>query len=141
MTTNMNVTIKEINEEILAAGGSAYFIGGCVRDKVLGRHCHDHDIVVVGFSGEKFMRLFPQAKKTGNSFPVFRMDAIIDGILEKSVEFALARTERKDGTGHNGFAVTFGKSVTLEEDLFRRDTTMNAVAESIGTGEIIDPFN
>lgn len=134
------ITLEQIVSLIMSIGGKAFFVGGCVRDKILDRPCHDHDILVVGLSADEFMSLFPWAAKTGNSFPVFRMDVIVNGVLERSVEFALARKERKSGTGHNGFEVMFDKSVTLEDDLFRRDTTMNAIAADITTGELIDPF-
>lgn len=132
--------IKTTAAMISRAGGCLHFVGGCVRDEKMGRACHDHDLMVVGLSMEEFERLFPQAVKTGNAFPVFRMDAIINGVLEHSVEFALARKERKCGTGHNGFKVTFGKEVTLEEDLVRRDTTMNALVRRVTDGKLIDLF-
>jgi tRNA nucleotidyltransferase (CCA-adding enzyme) len=82
------------------------------------------------------MKLFPTARQVGNAFPVFLLD--IDGEL---CEVAFARTERKVGEGHKGFEVSYTPDVTIEEDLGRRDFTMNAIALDILTNEIIDPFN
>lgn len=126
--------------KIRAIGGEAYAAGGCVRDVFLRRPCHDHDIMVVGVDAEQFERLFPQAVKTGKGFPVYRLDLVVDGIEERQVEIALARKERKLGTGHNGFEVFFDKSVTLEEDLVRRDTTMNAMVVRLWDNKLIDLF-
>ena len=140
MTTEIILAIEMIAIMVEKAGGCLYFVGGCVRDEIMGRPCHDHDFLVVGLSAEEFERLFPQAVKTGNAFPVYRMKVRVLGIVEAQVEFALARTERKCGTGHNGFKVAFGKEVTLEEDLMRRDTTMNALTRRVLDGKLIDPF-
>jgi tRNA nucleotidyltransferase (CCA-adding enzyme) len=119
-----------------------YRVGGSVRDLLMGREPKDHDFVVVGMTPAEFLSLWPQARAIGNSFPVYMIKE--NGI---TYEFAFARRERKIGIGHNGFEVDYDPSVTLEEDLERRDLTMNAIAlpgMHDGSGDlakaIIDPF-
>lgn len=109
-----------------------YAVGGQVRDEILGRKIHDRDYVVVGSSVEEMLSL--GYTQVGAAFPVFLHP-------ETKEEYALARTERKVGKGHKGFETFFSPDVTLEEDLARRDLTINAMAKDIETGEIIDPFN
>ena len=84
---------------------------------------------------KNFAEKFPAAFKVGKSFPVYMLE-----IGGKVSEVALARTEKKSGTGYHGFKVNFDKTVTIEQDLYRRDTTMNAMAVEILSGEVIDPF-
>lgn len=105
-------------------------VGGSVRDEVMGLQPKDLDFVVVGATPEEMIEQgFVQV---GADFPVF--------LNEAGEEFALARTERKVAAGHRGFETKFDPTVTLEDDLVRRDVTMNAMA--VGPdGEIIDPFN
>jgi tRNA nucleotidyltransferase (CCA-adding enzyme) len=100
-----------------------YRVGGAVRDLILGRDPKDHDFVVVGETVEEFQRNWPTAKAIGKSFPVFQV--VENGL---TMEFAFARRERKVGPGHGGFEVEADTSVTLEEDLLRRDLTVNAMA-------------
>ena len=100
-------------------GGSAYLVGGCVRDQLMGRAASDRDYVVCCVCEQDFLTKFPAARKVGNSFPVFLQE--IEG---EKCEVAFARTERKTGRGYTGFAVSFDPDVTIEDDLFRRDTTM-----------------
>lgn len=108
-----------------------YLVGGAVRDKVLGREVNDLDYVVVGGSPEWMEeRGF---KKVGKDFPVYLHP-------ETGYEYALARQERKSGKGYHGFEVKYDSSVTLEDDLMRRDLTINAMAYDEETGRIIDPF-
>lgn len=121
--------------QISRMGGTAFVVGGAVRDELMGRIPHDHDIMVVGVTVEAFKQSFPSAKMTGNSFPVFRIK-----ISGEEVEVAFARKERKIGSGHSGFEMIFDTSVSFEDDMVRRDTTMNALAREILTGEIIDIF-
>jgi tRNA nucleotidyltransferase (CCA-adding enzyme) len=109
-----------------------YLVGGAVRDGLLGRPVHDRDYVVVGATHEEMIEKgFTQV---GAAFPVYLHP-------ETKEEYALARTERKIGDGHKGFETFFSPDVTLEEDLSRRDLTINAMAKDMLTGEIIDPFN
>ena len=108
-----------------------YKVGGAVRDSLLQVKASDNDWVVVGSSPEEMIS--EGYKPIGKDFPVFLHP-------ETNEEYALARTEKKSGTGYHGFTFYFGKDVSLEEDLSRRDFTINAMAEN-KDGEIIDPFN
>ncbi len=107
-----------------------YIVGGAVRDHLLDRPVVDHDWVVVGATPQQMMdRGFRQV---GADFPVFLHP-------QTGEEYALARTERKQGRGYHGFAVHAAPNVTLEDDLARRDLTINAMAMR-DDGKIIDPF-
>lgn len=108
-----------------------YLVGGAVRDKLLGLEVKDRDFVVVGSTPEEMEA--KGFKPIGTDFPVFLHP-------ETKEEYALARTERKSGKGYKGFTVYAAPEVTLEEDLIRRDLTINAMAES-EDGTLIDPFN
>lgn len=116
-------------------GGKTYVVGGWVRDKIMNREPCDKDYAVVGVAESSFMEKFPKAKKIGNSFPVFTME--IDG---EQREIAFARTETKTSSGYTGFSVSFNPDVTIEEDLYRRDTTMNSMAWDLRTSSLIDPY-
>lgn len=109
-----------------------YRVGGCVRDSLLGLKPHDIDYVVVGATPQ--IMLEHEYKQVGKEFPVFLHPVTGE-------EYALARKEVKTGDKHTDFKFEFGPDVTLEEDLRRRDFTMNAMAQDTETGEIIDPFN
>ena len=108
----------------------SYIVGGAVRDQLLGRPSNDRDWVVVGATPEDMARAGFMA--VGRDFPVFLHP-------ETREEYALARTERKTAPGYRGFVVHADPSVTLEEDLARRDLTINAMALS-PDGQLIDPF-
>ncbi|MCW9023351.1 MAG: multifunctional CCA addition/repair protein [Gammaproteobacteria bacterium] len=108
-----------------------YLVGGCVRDKLLGLPIKDRDWVVVGASPQEMLDL--GYKAVGKDFPVFLHP-------QTREEYALARTERKTGPGYTGFAFHAAPDVTLEQDLIRRDLTINAIAES-EDGKIIDPYD
>ncbi len=108
-----------------------YRVGGYVRDKLLGRKAADCDYVVVGATQEQMLKL--GYIQVGSSFPVFLHPKTHE-------EYALARTEQKIGTGHCGFSVFAAPSVTLEQDLLRRDLTINAIAET-ADGQLIDPYH
>jgi tRNA nucleotidyltransferase (CCA-adding enzyme) len=107
-----------------------YRVGGSVRDELLGRAVADRDFVVVGATPE--IMLASGFRPVGRDFPVFLHP-------ETQEEYALARTERKRGTGHRGFAFFASPEVTLEEDLARRDLTINAMARD-RDGRLIDPY-
>lgn len=107
----------------------AYLVGGAVRDRLLGVGSHDNDYVVVGETPEGMSRR--GFRPVGKDFPVF----VHPGTGE---EYALARTERKSGKGHQGFTFHCAPEVTLEEDLGRRDLTVNAMAMD-ADGNVIDP--
>ena len=107
-----------------------YLVGGAVRDKLLGRPFTERDYVVVGAAPDDLLAL--GYRPVGKDFPVF--------LHPKSGEqYALARTERKTGPGYYGFATRFSPDVTLEEDLARRDLTINAMAER-ADGIVVDPY-
>ena len=108
-----------------------YQVGGSIRDELLGEVPKDKDWLVVGSSPEEMIE--EGYKPIGKDFPVF-----IHPISKE--EYALARTEKKSGYGYKGFTFYFGKDVTLEEDLSRRDFTINAIAKD-QDGKLIDPFN
>ncbi len=126
---------SEFANIIRKAGGRAFIVGGWVRDQLRGIMPHDKDFVVSGVETENFEVLFPTAMKVGRSFPVYLLT-----LSGKKSEVALARTERKCGHGYTGFEVKANKDVTIEEDLFRRDTTMNAIAMELPEKVIIDPY-
>ena len=107
-----------------------YCVGGAVRDELLGRPVSDRDWVVVGATPEEMLErgFLP----VGKDFPVFLHP-------QTKEEYALARTERKTGRGYHGFAFHASPEVTLEEDLARRDLTINAMARD-ETGRLIDPY-
>lgn len=117
-----------------------YMVGGAVRDKLLKRAYTDKDFVVVGATPEQMLQAgFIQV---GDDFPVFLHP-------KTKEEYALARTERKSGKGYKGFEVYASPEVTIEEDLLRRDLTINAMAIEVKglmddtpiTGEVVDPYN
>ena len=124
--------MKEIANKIKQAGGNLYLVGGAVRDELLGKTIHDEDYCVTGITAEQFQKLFPEAHIRGKAFAVFDIDG---------KEFAMARTESKQGTGHKEFEIKTDPKITIEEDLSRRDITINAIAKDVLTGEIVDPFN
>src|SRR6185503_15507980 len=107
-----------------------YLIGGAVRDELLGRKAAERDWVVVGATPQQMTDA--GFRQVGRDFPVFLHP-------ETGEEHALARTERKTGPGYRGFAVAFSPDVTLEEDLRRRDLTINAMARD-ESGTLIDPY-
>jgi len=113
-----------------------YCVGGAVRDRLLGLTVQDHDWVVVGSTPEDMVSQGFQP--VGKDFPVFLHP-------ETHEEYALARTERKTARGYQGFAVYASPDVTLEQDLQRRDFTINAIAQEVddkpGGGKLIDPYN
>ena len=114
-----------------AAGLEVYLVGGAVRDQLLNYPYDESDWVVVGSTADDLLKR--GFKQVGKDFPVFLHP-------DTSEEFALARTERKSGHGYAGFQVYASPEVTLEEDLARRDLTINAMAKS-ASGHIVDPYD
>ena len=107
-----------------------YLVGGAVRDRLLGRPVIEHDYVVVGATPDDLVAL--GLRPVGKDFPVFLHP-------RTGEQYALARTERKTGPGYYGFETRFAPDVTLEEDLARRDLTINAMA-SDDDGNVVDPY-
>lgn len=124
--------ILDIANRINNARGRLYLVGGALRDEIMGREKHDEDYCVTGLSSKEFLKLFPMAHTRGKSFEVYDIEG---------KEFALARIDRKSGLGHKEFEITADKSITIEQDLERRDITVNSIAKDVLTGKIIDPFN
>lgn len=108
-----------------------YLVGGAVRDHLLGREPKDRDFVAVGATPQQLLEAFPGAQAVGKSFPVY----LVPGLGE----VALARQERKLGAYHTDYEVRFDQTVTLEQDLERRDLTINAIAMR-HDGSLVDPF-
>ena len=120
-----------MSADSVVAGLKVYIVGGAVRDALLGLPHGDRDWVVVGATPEEMVKrgFIP----VGGDFPVFLHP-------HTKEEYALARTERKSGRGYKGFTFYTGVDVTLEEDLRRRDLTVNAIAQT-ESGVLIDPLN
>ena len=123
--------ITQIAKKIEENGGKLYLVGGAIRDEIIGLKNHDEDYSVTGISFDEFKKIFPYANIQGKDFPVFSID---------NKEFAIARRERKIGIGHKDFDIETDKKITIEEDLARRDITINAIAKEVLTGKLIDPY-
>lgn len=108
-----------------------YAVGGQVRDELMGVQSKDRDYVVVGSTHEEMLSL--GFEQVGSAFPVYLEP-------ETKEEYALARTERSTGQGYHDFEVVFSPDVTIQEDLARRDLTINAIAKDLESGEYIDPY-
>jgi tRNA nucleotidyltransferase (CCA-adding enzyme) len=113
------------------ASMQVYLVGGAVRDQLLGRTVKERDWVVVGGNADEL--LAGGYRAVGRDFPVFLHP-------QSHEEYALARRERKTGPGYRGFVTEFSPDITLEEDLLRRDLTINAIAQD-GEGRLVDPFH
>lgn len=121
------------NNKKIQIPGTCYLVGGALRDKLLGidHISKDRDWVVIGATADEMLKA--GFSSVGKEFPVF-----LHPITKE--EYALARKERKVGSGHKGFICDFTPDITLEEDLIRRDLTINAMAQA-DSGDIIDPYN
>ena len=108
-----------------------FLVGGAVRDTLLDRPVCERDWVVVGATEQQMLDLGYQ--QVGQDFPVFLHP-------KTKEEYALARMERKSGKGYKGFVCHFSPEVTLEEDLKRRDLTINAIAKDLNTHKLVDPY-
>jgi tRNA nucleotidyltransferase (CCA-adding enzyme) len=130
---NFGIILSAAQDDAMIRGMEdlqTYLVGGAVRDRLLGLAPGDRDFVVVGATPEAMRARGFRA--VGRDFPVFLHP-------RTGEEYALARTERKSGRGYRGFVVDADPSVTLEEDLARRDFTINAIAED-AAGHLVDPF-
>lgn len=124
--------IMDIATIIKNVGGRLYLVGGAVRDEIMGKQVVDKDYCIAGISQETFEELFPNAIIRGKDFAVYDINGN---------EFALARKERKIGLGHKEFQIQTDKSITIREDLARRDITINSIAKDVLTGELIDVYS
>lgn len=127
---------QEFCQIIQSLGGELYIVGGWVRDIIRHAIPKDKDYVICHVDETEFKQTFPKAKKVGKAFPVYLVK--IDG---KNCEVAFTRTEQKTGHGYKGFSVSYAKDVNIEDDLFRRDTTMNSIAYNVQTGKFLDPYH
>ncbi|MHB1630394.1 MAG: HD domain-containing protein [Bacilli bacterium] len=118
-----------------SAGGRLYLIGGSVRDSLRGLPPSDEDYCVTGLTAEGFVALFPDSRLVGKAFPVYRLQ-----VGGRSAELSLARTESKAGIGHASFDVAVSPLITIEQDLRRRDLTINALAFDVLAARLVDPF-
>lgn len=141
MTLNhrfQKVTQSDFARDFIKNGWKPYFVGGCVRDFIMGKPFNDIDFVVVGCEMDELITVLEKYGKpdlVGESFSVikFKYD-------NEVYDVAIPRIERKIGEGHKGFEVISHKGITLKDDLMRRDITINSIALSFN-GEIVDPFN
>ena len=119
----------EIAKKIFDAGGRLYLVGGAVRDELMGNIPHDEDYCITGLSIEEFKKILPNANVRGKAFEVFDING---------KEFAMARIENKVSKGHKGFNLKTGKDISIQQDLARRDITINSIAKDVLTAKIID---
>jgi len=128
-------------DQIYAAGGRVYQVGGTVRDSLLNQPEKDLDLLVTGIPFEQLKSLLKsqgQLLEVGKSFGVLKFKPRGE---EKAYDVALPRTETSTGAGHRDFEVRFDEKLPVEVDLKRRDFTINAMARELRTGELLDPFN
>lgn len=130
------MTEEELVDKIKQNNGKLYIVGGWVRDKLANRESKDKDYVLCGMREELFCRIFPSAQKVGRTFPVYLLP-----VDDKKCELAFARRESKKGSGYKGFIVKYDENISIDEDLYRRDSTMNSIALQLPEKIIIDPFN
>ena len=128
--------LKEITEKINSENGNVYLVGGAVRDSLLNLPIKDNDFCVTGLTANKFKEIFPEAEQVGKNFPVFLLK-----VGNKKEEFALARTEKKNGVGYTSFDIFSSPELNIEDDLLRRDLTINSMAINLKNDELVDPFN
>jgi tRNA nucleotidyltransferase (CCA-adding enzyme) len=139
----MSHELPQALREALLAEGGLYEVGGSVRDRFLGRALYDRDYLVTGIALPDLVRMlsrFGYADLVGRSFGVVKFTFHPpDTAHSVTVDIALPRRERSTGPGHRDFEVDFDPSLPIEEDLVRRDFTVNALAIDLGNGSLIDP--
>ena len=130
------VMARMIAEKVASEGGRAFYVGGLVRDHILGRENKDVDIEIHGITPEKLeeiLETFGEVTKTGMSFGVF-------GLKKYEIDIAMPRKEKAVGRGHRDFEIDVDPFIGYEKAALRRDFTMNAMMEDVLTGEILDFF-
>ena len=128
---------QRIAEKVSQKGGRAYFVGGCVRDKLMGRENKDLDIEIHGLSSiavESILDTLGERQEVGKSFGVYLLKGY-------DIDIALPRREKAVGAGHRDFEVRIDPKIGTEKAAKRRDFTMNAMMEDVLTGEIVDHFS
>src|ERR687884_602836 len=127
--------ILKLARAVRDAGGRALLVGGCVRDRLMGREVKDWDVEVYGVEPARLRELlarFGRVNIVGKAFTVYKLGPDLD--------VSIPRRERKTGRGHRAFYIEGDPSMTFEEAARRRDFTVNAILEDPLTGELIDPF-
>lgn len=135
--------IESILKIVSENGGRIYLVGGSVRDILMkksgfldtGTESKDYDFCITGISQADFESLFPYARIQGKDFPVYVIKEY------PGCEFSLARRERKTGKGYRGFKIMTAPDVAIEDDLIRRDLTINSIAYDFRAKKIVDPFH
>lgn len=125
-------------QDIISKNWKPYFVGGCVRDFLLNKPVKDIDLIVVGCDMDELLEVLNKYGKSdlvGESFSVIKYN-----YKGEIYDISIPRTEKKIGKGHKGFEIISNKNITLEDDLFRRDITINSVALDLN-GNFIDPYN
>jgi len=136
----MSLEDLPFKQEIEKLGGKIFSVGGAVRDKFLGKDSKDLDILITGIPMDKLERLLTKYGKVdavGKSFGVIKF--VPKGATD-DIDIAIPRTEQKVGDGHKGFDVKSDHELPIEDDLKRRDFTINAIAKDVN-GNLIDPYN
>lgn len=131
--------IKSITAEVKTLGGQIYIVGGSVRDAFIGKDSKDLDIVVTGIGLDSLLSILGRngkIKEVGKSFGIIKFVPFGE---KEEIDVALPRTEKKIDTGHKGFEITVDHLLPIEEDLKRRDFTINSIAYS-SEGDLVDPF-
>lgn len=119
----------------------SFFVGGMIRDHFLNKPIQDIDIAVEKIKESELNELKEHLNLTGLDFPVFRFRVLDSNQVEFEIELAVSRRERSTGIGHKNFCVTFGENVTIEDDLKRRDLTINSMAIPVNNlNHLVDPF-
>ena len=141
--TTMTLDALPFKSELEGLGGKIFSVGGAVRDKFLGKDSKDLDILVTGIPEETLinrLQKYGKAGKHGKAFGVIKFKPTGADPTEEPIDIALPRTEVSTGAGHKNFEVKVDPTLSVEDDLRRRDFTINAMATDIN-GDIIDPFN
>ena len=136
MTSPVPEKIPRLARAVRDAGGRALLVGGCVRDRLMGREAKDWDVEVYGVEPARLRELlarFGRVNVVGEAFTVYK--------LGRDLDVSLPRRERKTGRGHRAFYIEGDPSMSFEEAARRRDFTVNAILEDPLTGETIDPFS
>lgn len=137
---NKFTRLQSVTDEVKTLGGQIYIVGGSVRDAFIGKESKDLDVVVTGIGLDSLLSILGRngkIKEVGKSFGVIKY--VPFGETEE-IDVALPRTEKKIDAGHKGFEITVDHLLPVEEDLKRRDFTINSIAYS-SEGHLVDPFN
>ena len=138
-----------VSDFVHSLGLDAYLVGGAVRDELLGRVAKDRDFVVPGVGYEELRAALSPHGKVEDlevagqrvGLRLFPRDGSLRALAPAGIEFAPPRTERSTGPGRHDFEIVASPEITLEQDMGRRDFTINAIAKRLATGELLDPFH